>query len=86
MKYILIILLVVCGCVPTSSSPFCDINGDGGYTVIDDLSALMDAYGKHEGDADWNYYADFNHDGEIDIYDKIEFSETCSPNYIKYTR
>jgi len=46
-----------------------DVNGDG---VIDmkDISLVNRAYGKREGDPDWNQACDLNHDGVVDMRDQ----------------
>jgi len=47
-----------------------DINRDG---IVDgvDLSLLADAYGSSEGDENWNSFADFDHNGSIDMTDQV---------------
>ncbi|MBP1964951.1 discoidin domain-containing protein [Paenibacillus aceris] len=45
-----------------------DVNRDGNIS-IGDLAIVAGAYGKQQGQADWNENADVNKDGKVDIVD-----------------
>ncbi len=48
-----------------------DVNGDGSANVLD-LIAVQNVFNTHEGDPNWNYFADQHPDGIINVLDLIE--------------